>query len=74
MKEIVCLKLKDVENYYTDYNNNDYNKYVIKDENFEKNLKGLKKIVQDYDNFQEVEEYISENFQEITIENYIIKY
>ncbi len=71
-KNIVCIKFREIE--YWDNNSGDFERYVLRDENFEKNFEQLSKLMLEYENFQEIEDFISENFEEIKIEEYEINY
>lgn len=55
MKNIICLKFREIENWDTDCGN--FERYVIEDENF-----------------QEIEDFLSDNFKEIKISEYTIEY
>lgn len=70
MQEIVCLEFQE----YDSYGANGFTKYVIKDENFEKKLNELQELCYNYDNFQEIEDFIVDNFKEIKVEKYEITY
>lgn len=66
MKDIVKIRLKDIC-YYED--NFEYNPiYVIKNEKFEENINKLKEICENYDSFQEIDDFIDDNFEKIDIE------
>lgn len=66
MKDIVKIRLKDIC-YYED--NFEYNSiYVIKNEKFEENINKLKEICENYDSFQEIDDFIDDNFEKIDIE------
>lgn len=69
MQEIVCLQFEEYENW-----GEGFDRYVIKEENFEEKLKELQELCYNYDNFQEVEDFIVDNFKEINIENYRINF
>lgn len=72
MKNIVCIKFREIENW--DDNSGNFERYIIKDNNFNKNFKKLQKLMLTYDNFQEIEDFIFDNFQEIDLEEYTIEY
>lgn len=64
--EIVRIQLKDTSYYDDDFQYDAF--YVIKDKNFESNYNALVKLCGDYENFQDVEDFIYENFTTIKIE------
>lgn len=69
---IVCLKFREIE--YWDDDSGDFDRYVVRDENFEKNFEELSNLILKYENFQEIENFLTENFQEIKMEDYEINY
>ena len=69
--EIIRIQLKDVCNYEDDFVYEAF--YVIKDKNFEENYKKLVEICSYYDNFQDVVDFLEENFTKIEIEERFIE-
>lgn len=69
---IVLIQLKDICYYDDDF---EYEPFLVKADtkDFEKKYKGLVKICQNYDDFQEVEDYIAENFEKIDYEKRVIE-
>lgn len=61
-KEIAIIRLVDKDDL------EDIRYFVLKDEKFEENLKKLEKLVNNYDTFQEIEDFIYENFIEQGVE------
>lgn len=72
LNNIVCLKFREIENW--DDNCGNFERYVIRDANFEQNFEKLSNLMLTYDNFQEIEDFFVENFQEIKMEDYEINY
>ena len=69
--EIVRIQIKD-SCYYDD--NFEYKPfYVIKDKNFEKQYEKLLDLCNNYENFQDVEDFINEHFTKLEIEERVIK-
>lgn len=69
--EIIKIQLKDICSYNDDF---EYSAiYVAKDENFENKYEELVKICRNYDDFQEVEDFICENFKQVEVEEIIIE-
>ena len=67
----VCIQLKDINYYDDDF---EYEPIIVeKDENFEETFNELKKVCKNYEDFNEVDEFIEENFKKINIEKRIIK-
>ena len=66
MKELVLIQLKDLC-YYDD--NFEYKPFLVeKDKDFESKYKKLVKICNTYEQFDEVEEFIQENFIKLNFE------
>ena len=61
-KEIAIIRLVDKDDL------EDIRYFVLKDEKFEENLKKLEKLVNNYDTFQEIEDFVYENFIEQGVE------
>lgn len=71
MKELVLIQLKDICYYDDDF---EYEPFLVeKNEDFEKKYQGLVNICQAYEAFDEVEDYISENFTKVEYEKRIIE-
>ena len=70
MKDYVIIQLKDMCYYDDDF---EYEPFIIKrDKDFETKFKKLKKICKNYESFDEIEEFIEENFERIGFEKRII--
>lgn len=70
MKEYVIIQLKDICYYDDDF---EYKPFIVeKDENFEEKYKELVKLCKNYNDFQEVEDFIYDNFKIINFEKRII--
>lgn len=71
MEKLVLIQLKDICYYGDDF---EYEPFlVVKDENFSKKYQKLKRICQSYESFDEVEDFITENFEKIEFEKRIIE-
>lgn len=71
MKEYVIIQLKDICYYDDDF---EYKPFIVeKDENFEEKYKELVKLCKNYNDFQEVEDFIYDNFKIINFEKRIIE-
>lgn len=71
MKEYVIIQLKDICYYDDDF---EYEPFIVeKDENFEEKYKELIKLCKNYNDFQEVEDFIYDNFKIINFEKRIIE-
>lgn len=71
MKEYVVIQLKDMCYYDDDF---EYDPIiVVKDADFEKKFKRLKKVCGNYESFDEVEEFIADNFETLKYEQRIIQ-
>lgn len=71
MKEYVIIQLKDICYYDDDF---EYEPFIVeKDENFEEKYKELVKLCKNYNDFQEVEDFIYDNFKIINFEKRIIE-
>lgn len=72
MKEYVIIQLKDI--CYYDDDDFKYEPFIVeKDENFEEKYKELIKVCKNYNDFQEVEDFIYNNFKIINFEKRIIE-
>jgi len=66
MKELVLIQLKDMCYYDDDF---EYEPFLVeKDNDFEKKYKKLVKICNTYEQFDEVEDFIQENFIKLDFE------
>lgn len=71
MKEYVIIQLKDICYYDDDF---EYEPFIVeKDKNFEEKYKELVKLCKNYNDFQEVEDFIYDNFKIINFEKRIIE-
>lgn len=71
MEEYVIIQLKDICYYDDDF---EYKPFIVeKDENFEEKYKELVKLCKNYNDFQEVEDFIYDNFKIINFEKRIIE-
>lgn len=71
MKEYIIIQLKDMCYYDDDF---EYEPFIVeKDENFEEKYKELIKVCKSYNDFQEVEDFIYDNFKIINFEKRIIE-
>lgn len=71
MKEYIIIQLKDMCYYDDDF---EYEPFIVeKDENFEKKYNKLIKVCKNYNDFQEVEDFIYDNFKIINFEKRIIE-
>lgn len=67
MKEIIEIELKDIC-YYEDMF--EYDKfYIIKEDDFEEKYKKLEYICKNYEDFEEIKEFVNNNFKTINIEH-----
>ena len=71
MIEIVEIEIKDIC-YYEDMLEID-RFYVIKDDDFENKYKKLEHICKNYEDFEEIEEFVNNNFITIDIEYRVIE-
>lgn len=70
MKELVLIQLKDMCYYDDDF---EYEPFLVeKDKDFEKKYQELVKICNTYEQFDEVEDFIQENFIKLNFEQRII--
>ena len=66
MEKYVIIQLKDICNYGDDF---EYEPFiVIKDKNFEEKYNKLVEICKNYEDFQEVEDFINKSFEKIGFE------
>ena len=71
MTDYVIIQLKDICYYDDDF---EYEPFIVeKDENFEEKYKKLIKVCKNYNDFQEVEDFIYDNFKIINFEKRIIE-
>ena len=71
MKEYIRIQLKDCCYYDDDF---EYEPFIVeKDENFEEKYNKLIKVCKNYNDFQEVEDFIYDNFKIINFEKRIIE-
>lgn len=71
MKEYIIIQLKDICYYDDDF---EYEPFIVeKDEKFEEKYKELVKVCKNYNDFQEVEDFIYNNFKIINFEKRIIE-
>lgn len=71
MKEYIIIQLKDICYYDDDF---EYEPFIVeKDENFEEKYNKLIKVCKNYNDFQEVEDFIYDNFKIINFEKRIIE-
>lgn len=71
MKEYIIIQLKDICYYDDDF---EYEPFIVeKDENFEEKYKKLIKVCKNYNDFQEIEDFIYDNFKIINFEKRIIE-
>lgn len=68
--EIAVLKLCDRE----ELDNSEFYYYVKKNADFEEKLEAFKNLVETYDNYQEVEDFIADNFEQVNVDEYEIYY
>lgn len=71
MNNIVMIQLKDICYYEDSYEFEPI--FVIKEESFEEKYNKLVEICKNYEDFQEVEDFINENFQKINFETRYIE-
>ena len=69
-KEYVIIQLKDICYYGDDF---EYEPFIVKkDNNFEEKYKKLVDICKNYEDFNEVEDFITENFIKLDFEKRVI--
>ncbi|MCI6457267.1 MAG: hypothetical protein MSA56_06155 [Clostridium sp.] len=69
-KEYVVIQLKDTEYYDDDFQ---YEPFIVeKDEDFEEKFKKLMVVCHNYESFDEVEDFITENFTKLDFEKRVI--
>lgn len=67
---MVLIQLKDLEYFDDDF---EYDPFLVEeDKDFEKKYKKLVHLCQTYDDFNEIEEFIDDNFKRINFETRII--
>lgn len=66
MNNIVMIQLKDVCYYEDSYEFEPI--FVIKEENFEEKYSKLVEVCKNYEDYQEVEDFIYDNFKKIDVE------
>lgn len=71
MKELVLIQLKDICYYDDDF---EYEPFLVeKDKDFEKKYEKFVEVCQSYESFDEVDDFISENFKQVDYEKRIIE-
>ncbi len=66
MNNLVMIKIKDICYYDDDFQ---YEPFIVeKDDEFEEKYNKLVEICKNYESFEEVEDFISENFEKISFE------
>lgn len=66
MKELVYIKIKDMCYYDDDF---EYDAILVeKCDDFEEKMKQLEELCKNYDDFQQVEDFISDNFYKVNYE------
>ena len=66
MNNIVMIQLKDICYYEDSYEFKPI--FVIKEENFEEKYNKLVEVCKNYEDYQEVEDFIYDNFKKIDVE------
>lgn len=67
----ILIKLEDLEYYDDKYN---YPSFIVEyEENIEKKIRELEKVCKNYDDFNEVEDFIKNNFKNIEYLQYTIE-
>ena len=66
MENIAVIRLMDDQ--YDKDDNLIY--YIRKDEQFEAKMEKFKKVLKTHENFQEIEDFIFDNFEHITLDTY----
>jgi hypothetical protein len=66
MNNIVMIQLKDICYYEDSYEFEPI--FVIKEENFEEKYSKLVEVCKNYEDYQEVEDFIYDNFKKIDVE------
>lgn len=71
MNEIAIITLRDTNKYD---NNEDIVYYIKKDKDFDNKILKFRDLVKTYTNFQEVEDFIFDNFKQIQLDEYYFNY
>lgn len=71
MNNLVMIKIKDICYYDDDFEYDPF--FVIKEKDFENKYKQLETICKNYNDFQEVEDFIHDNFKKVEVEKYTIE-
>ena len=66
MKDIVMIQLKDICNYNDDFEYEPM--FICKDADFEEKYNGLVDICKNYECFEDIADYINDNFNAINVE------
>ncbi len=71
MKDYVLIQLKDICYYGDNFN---YEPFIVKkDKDFEKKYEKFIKVCKNYESFDEVEDFINNNFKKIDFETRYVK-
>ncbi len=71
MGKYVVIQLKDTCNYDDDF---EYKPFIVeKDDSFEETFEKLVEVCKNYEDFQEVEDFINTNFTKLDIEERVIR-
>lgn len=71
MDKFVLIELKDICYYDDDF---EYEPFIVKkDKDFEKKYKELESLCENYDDFQDVEDFICDNFEKIEFDKRVIE-
>lgn len=70
MEKIIEIELKDICYYNDDFVYDKF--YIIKEEDFEEKYKKLEYICKNYEDFEEIKEFINNNFKTIDVEYIVI--
>lgn len=69
--KLVLIKLKEICVFYDNF---EYKPYlVVADDEFEKKLDGLKNVCRNYSDFEEVTEYVKNNFEILNFDEEVIQ-
>lgn len=71
MKEIAVITLHDKDTYDS---NEDIVYYIKKDKDFNDKILKFRTLINTYTNFQEVEDFIYDNFEQIQLDEYYFNY
>ena len=71
MDKFVLIELKDICYYDDDF---EYEPFIVKmDDGFEEKYKELESLCKSYDDFQDIEDFICDNFKKIEFDKRIIE-